>query len=316
MARGRENSEEIRSRTGGKAEPVDHKTFLASLPPSTRTALTETSDRAGLTHLAVHAGTIALLAAMIAFHVPFWPLLLPLQGLFLAFLFALEHECTHRTPFASPRLNEAVGQTCGALILLPFTWFRAFHLAHHRFTNLDGQDPELASPKPETISAFLWHVSGLPYWASEARLLLRLAKGRPDDAFLPGRQRAPASREARLLLALYTLAALSLLASKILLWIWIVPSLLGQPVLRLYLLAEHGDCPRVADIFQNTRTTFTTGFVRFMAWNMPYHVEHHTYPTVPFHRLPALHRLIRTHLKVTAEGYAAFTRDYLKRRAA
>jgi fatty acid desaturase len=47
---------------------------------------------------------------------------------------------------------------------------------------------------------------------------------------------------------------------------------------------------------------------------MPYHVEHHVMPQVPFHRLPDLHRLMRASLKVTADGYAAFTRDYLSRR--
>jgi fatty acid desaturase len=67
-------------------------------------------------------------------------------------------------------------------------------------------------------------------------------------------------------------------------------------------------------MFENTRTTFTTALVRFLAWNMPYHVEHHVYPAVPFHNLPALHHLIRDELRVTAKGYAAFTRDYLSRR--
>jgi fatty acid desaturase len=47
---------------------------------------------------------------------------------------------------------------------------------------------------------------------------------------------------------------------------------------------------------------------------MPYHVEHHVAPTVPFHRLPELHSQMQDELKVTADGYAAFTRDYLARR--
>ena len=75
-----------------------------------------------------------------------------------------------------------------------------------------------------------------------------------------------------------------------------------------------GGHPRVANMFQNTRTVFTTALVRFLAWNMPYHVEHHVYPAVPFHQLPALHRLMRDELRVTAAGYAAFTKGYLARR--
>ena len=32
---------------------------------------------------------------------------------------------------------------------------------------------------------------------------------------------------------------------------------------------------------------------RFLYWNMNYHVEHHMFPMVPYHRLPALHARIR-----------------------
>lgn len=66
----------------------------------------------------------------------------------------------------------------------------------------------------------------------------------------------------------------------------------------------------VADMFANSRTTFTTAAVRWIAWNMPYHAEHHAFPAVPFHRLPQLHRLTRPHLKTTETGYARFAARY------
>lgn len=287
---------------------------IASIPPEERARLAERSDGAGLLHLAGHGGAILLTGGLIAAQVPLWGLLLPVQGVLLVFLFTLEHECTHQTPFASRRLNEAVGHICGALLLLPFRWFRAFHLAHHRWTNLPGQDPELDGPKPATRLDWLRHVSGLPLWRSLVMLLLRLAWGRERARYLPPRALPGMEREARALLALYAAALLTLLWSPLLLWLWIVPLLLGQPALRLYLLAEHGDCPPVADMLLNTRTTFTTRAVRFLAWNMPFHAEHHLMPSVPFHRLPALHARIRDRLGVTAEGYLAFTRGYLARR--
>ena len=101
--------------------------------------------------------------------------------------------------------------------------------------------------------------------------------------------------------------------STAILWLWLIPMLLGQPFLRLVLLAEHGHCPPVADMFENSRTTFTTALVRKLAWNMPYHAEHHALPAVPFHRLQEMHRLTATHIKTTADGYAAFNRDYAAR---
>jgi fatty acid desaturase len=292
----------------------DHRQWLAGLAPAVLAGLSERSDRAGLLHLAGHLGLILLCGALIARGVPGWWLLLPVQGILLVFLFTLEHEATHQTPFASPRLNEAVGHGSAMVLVLPFLWFRYFHLAHHRWTNIEGQDPELAAAKPETLRAWVWHVSGLPYWVAAVRLLTRLAAGRADDAGLPHSARPRIIREARIMLLAYAGLAASLWWSPLVLWLWLVPVLLGQPVLRLYLLAEHGDCPHVANMFLNTRTTFTNRIVRFLAWNMPYHVEHHVVPAVPFHRLPELHRLMRSQLAVTADGYAAFTRDYLSRR--
>lgn len=293
---------------------MDHKSFVSNLAPELRAQLIARSDRAGLWHLAGHLGAILLVGTLIARAVPGWWLLLPVQGVLLVFLFTLEHEATHKTPFASEPLNEAVGHLCGFILLLPFQWFRYFHLAHHRWTNLAGKDPELASEKPNGITAWVWHVSGLPYWISEARLLIDLGRGRAEGEYLPASALPRIVAEARWMLAAYALVLVSLLASPLLFWVWLLPVLLGQPALRLYLLAEHGDCPQVVNMFENTRTTFTTALMRFLAWNMPYHVEHHVYPAVPFHQLPALHRLMKAELRVTADGYAGFTKGYLARR--
>lgn len=295
---------------------TDHRTVLAGIAPQTRAALTERRNGPGLARLAFHLGAIAGLGTWIALGWPGWVLVLPVQGVLLAFLFTLEHECTHATPFRSGRINEGVGRLCGFLGLLPFTWFRHFHLAHHRHTNLDGLDPELDSPKPESLRAWLWHVSGLPLWAGNVALLLRLARGTEAPAFLPARARARARIEARVMLGLYALALGSLVLTPLLFWTWMLPAVLGQPALRIYLLAEHGDCPRTANMLENTRTTFTTALVRLIAWNMPYHTEHHAFPAVPFHALPRLHGEMRDALRMTAPGYAAFTRSYLARRRA
>ena len=297
-----------------KDGPVSYKDFLAAIPAEDRAALTARADGPGFRHLALYLGLIVVLAVLIVARVPLWPVLMLPLGILLTFLFTLEHECTHKTPFASPRLNEAVGHLCGAVLIVPFRWFRYFHLAHHRWTNIAGRDPELAAPKPATRGAWLWHVSGVPHWRAMIGVTLRLAAGRERGDYLPEQARAGAAREARLLLALYGLVALSIIASPLALWLWVVPMLIGQPFLRLYLLAEHGDCDHVTEMFANTRTTFTTRAVLFLAWNMPYHTEHHVWPMVPFHRLPDLHRRMKAHLRVTERGYARFTRAYLDRR--
>lgn len=295
---------------------MDHKAFLAQVPAEAREAMVARSTLAGLWHLAGHLGLILGVGTLIGLGVPGWWALVPVQGVLIVFLFTLEHEATHRTPFANERLNDAVGRVAGFLLLLPFEWFRFFHLAHHRWTNIEGKDPELAGEKPATWAAWAWHVSGVPYWVSELRLMARLALGRADDGFIPPTARSRVVWEARGMAAGYLILAINPTLWPLLWWVWVLPVLLGQPVLRLYLLAEHGDCPEVANMFQNTRTTFTTRVVRFLAWNMPYHVEHHVWPQVPFHRLPDLHAMMKDELRVTADGYAAFTQAYLARRPA
>lgn len=291
----------------------DHKAVLATLTPERRARLTERSDAAGLRHLAAHGGLILALGALIAAQVPgWWALMLP-QGVAIAFLFTLEHEATHKTPFASERLNDRAGRAAGLLIVQPFEWFRYFHLAHHKHTQDPERDPELTGlPKPDDWASFAWHLSSLGYWRAKAALLWRNAFGRIEARYLPERIHPRLRREARAMLALYAAAALfTLVVSPVLLRVWLVPLVLGFPVLRLYLLAEHGRCPLVADMLDNTRTTTTNALVRFLAWNMPYHTEHHVLPQVPFHRLPEFHAELRAHLRHTSPGYAAFTRDYV-----
>jgi fatty acid desaturase len=45
--------------------------------------------------------------------------------------------------------------------------------------------------------------------------------------------------------------------------------------------------------------------VRFLTWNMPFHAEHHAWPSIPFHALPRTNALIRDKLRKTAPGYRA-----------
>jgi fatty acid desaturase len=120
-------------------------------------------------------------------------------------------------------------------------------------------------------------------------------------------------REARVLIAVYAgLFGLGVAAgSALLLWTWVLPLALGTPALRGYLLAEHGRCPHVADMLLNSRTTATNRLVRWLAWNMPFHAEHHAYPAVPFHRLPLLHLALRRQRRATP-GYARFNAGYAR----
>ena len=286
----------------------DRRAILARMDGGERLRLLQRSDRKGLVRLAGHLAALGLTGAPIALEAPGWPVLLLPHGILLVFLFCLLHEAVHRTPFRSGWLNTAAARGVGFVLFLPPAWFRHFHLAHHRHTHDPERDPELA--RPLSKRGLAWHIAGGAYWTRQARVLLANAAGRNRDAFVPPPARPALAREARWFLLLYAgAAALSVwLGATALLWLWLLPAVLGQPFLRLYLLAEHTGCPHVPEMLRNTRTTFTNPLVRFFAWNMPYHAEHHVLPTVPFHKLPAFHKVLRDELAVTADGYPAAAR--------
>ena len=217
-------------------------------------------------------------------------------------------------PFARPWLNEAVAWFTGFVIFLPSTWFRYFHFEHHRFTHVEGADPELDTPKPATRLSFLFYLSGLEsFWWSFCKTLLRHAAGRVTDRYVPDdAARRACVLQARLYLAGYAaiLAAAVWAGDPAPLLYWIIPLGLSAWSLRLYLMAEHTLLPFSADMLDNTRTIRTNAAVRWLAWQMPYHTEHHVFPSIPFHTLHrACDRIAPRHGHVIA-GYLAFAREY------
>ena len=279
-------------------------------------ALSRRSDGRGLRQLGTHLVALGATGAIVAWAGATWWLApaLAVHGVVLIFLFAPLHEAIHRTAFESRALNDAVAWICGAVILLPPEFFRAFHFAHHRHTQDPARDPELALLQPDDLGRYLLRVTGLPYWRERIATLLRHAlTGRVAQPFVTARLKPAVVREARLLLLSYAgIAAASVaLESWAALLYWVVPAVLGQPALRLYLLAEHGGCPLVPDMLRNSRSTRSNRLVRRLAWNMPYHAEHHAYPALPFHALPAAHGLLAERIETQATGYWAAHRDIL-----
>ncbi|MBZ9777223.1 fatty acid desaturase family protein [Mesorhizobium sp. CO1-1-8] len=292
---------------------MDHRDVISSLTQEERNRLTAKSDAAGVVQLAAHWGAIAIFGSLIAAKAPFWPLLMLPQGILIVFLFTLLHETVHRTAFETQWLNDAVARVCSLAIALPADWFRYFHFAHHRYTQDPDNDPELAFPKPETWRQYLVHISGIPLWWGHLKTLYTNAADRGRESYVPSKGYDKVRIEARAMIAFYAVVILLAVYFRltVLLYVWILPALLGQPCLRLYLLAEHGRCPFVANMLENTRTTLTNWLVRKLAWNMPFHAEHHAYPGVPFHQLPQFHALIERHLKVVEPGYVSFHGKYI-----
>ena len=287
------------------------------LDRATIQALSQRSDWRGLGQLGLHFALLGGTGYLI------WasrggPWLAPaiaLHGVVLDFLFCALHESIHRTAFASRWLNDAVAFVCGVLLLLPCDYFRLFHFAHHRFTQDPLKDPELSGKKPSSIGAYLWLASGLPNWWKRLTVTLRHAlTGQVPEPFVPPPKCPAIVREARVVWAIYAAVALI----SLILWradallYWVLPAIAGQPFLRLFLLAEHTGCAFDNDMFANTRTTYTNAAVRFLTWRMSFHVEHHAFPSVPFHALAKVNMLVRDRIAVVGYGYLAVQRALVR----
>jgi len=74
-----------------------------------------------------------------------------------------------------------------------------------------------------------------------------------------------------------------------------LPSFYGAWLLVIFGLTQHaGLAEDVLDHRLNCRTVYMNPVFRFVYWNMNYHLEHHMFPMVPYHALPALHEEIKT----------------------
>ncbi len=290
------------------------------LSPAELRALSGRSNAQGARRLVIHvallagtgwlvasSGFLALVPAMLAF------------GLVQVALFAPAHEATHQTAFASRRANLIVGWLAACPSLLNLQFYTAFHFAHHRHTQIPGQDPELDMEVPNNLRAYVRRIFGAPYW--RLRLLVIADCWRGDLSRYPyvSQQAAPSIiRSVRAMSAV--MVGGSLVSGILVGWetpfvYWILPQLLCQPFLRAYVLAEHTGCAMDRNGLTNTRTTLTNAAVRLLMWNMPYHAEHHLYPSIPFHRLADAHALIRDKLGFVQRGYVRWNASVIQKLA-
>ena len=292
------------------------------LPPQPRQVLSaaalatlnQRSNWAGarqfLGHLAVSAISAYLWAtAPLGLALP----ALIVYGASLALMFCAMHECSHRTAFVNSRLNDGGAWLAGLLSFYNGTFYRRYHKWHHRYTQIPGKDPELDDPKPTGLGNYLWQLSGIPWWIGKVRCHSQVALGNLESCYyIPEGGRAEVMRSVRLQLLTY--AAIVVVSTLLgnpwfLFTYWLLPLVVGQPLLRFVLMAEHTGCANDANPLINTRTTLTLWPLRWLMWNMPYHAEHHLYPSIPFQALPAAHGQLKPYFEHIDAGYVRVNRS-------
>ena len=211
------------------------------------------SDMRGIVQLLWH---ISLLTTTVTLNVASFHVLAilasMLQGIVMVALFAPLHECVHRTAFADRHINDWVASIIGFLLFLPANYFRLFHFAHHRYTQIEGKDPELAAAKPRTKAEYVLVMTAVYYWLRQFEYLVTAAMGYIDADFVPEKRKPELIREARWHVGLY--AVIIAVPPLFDIWwvfqYWLLPVALGQPFLRFYLLAEHGGLELIPDMLK------------------------------------------------------------------
>ena len=275
---------------------IPRKDMKALMQRSDGPAIRDTILLFGLM-LAFAAGGIALWPSL--WSLPFW---LAYGVLYGSAMDSRWHECGHGTAFKTPWMNNAVYQVaCFMMVRNPVSW-RWSHARHHTDTVIVGRDPEIVAMRPPALWRIAVNFFGvLDAYAGWKRMLLN-AGGRldPEEAtYIPDSEKPKVIRIARIWAVIYaaTLGLVLYTGSILPLMVIGLPRLYGAWHHVLTGVLQHaGLADNVLDHRLNSRTVYMNPVSRFIYWNMNYHVEHHMFPMVPYHRLPELHARIKDDL--------------------
>ena len=268
--------------------------YRSAIDRKTLKALSRRSDAWGLAYF---GGYMALIAGTGALAYLSWGTLwaVPaflLYGTLYGFCEVPAHECQHRTPFRSAWLNETVHWIACFMAYREPILSRWMHSAHHTHTLLVGRDPEIDLMRPANLWKLVADFVRIPHARDHLRALVLHTFGfvsKEAREFVPESEHPAMMRNARALFLAYA----AVFAWAAVSWSWLPLMLLFFP--RMYGAWLHELCVKVQDggleinVYdhrRNSRTVLMGPVLRFLYWNMNYHVEHHLFPSVPFHALP------------------------------
>ena len=136
----------------------------------------------------------------------------------------------------------------------------------------------------------------------------------PEATFVPDTEQHKTYWTARIWLVIYAAIVVACVASGSILPAMVIglPRLYGAWHHVMTGLTQHsGLAEDVTDHRLNSRTVYMNPISRFVYWNMNYHVEHHMFPMVPFHALPALHEEIKDDLPTPTTSIAAAFAEFM-----
>ena len=225
------------------------------------------------------------------------------------------HESSHGTAFRTRWMNDALYQLSSFMALRRPTRWRWSHTRHHSDTLVTGRDPEINVMLPARPWKVVLNIFALSYGPQEIARILAHACGRIDAeerSFIPETEWPRLIREARAWVLIWAAVIAAALAtgSALPLFYVIFPCFAGAWLHTFFGLTQHAGLPEnVLDHRLNCRTVTMNPVLRFLYWNMNYHIEHHMYPMVPCHALPQLHEAMRADCPAPYPGVLAAYRE-------
>lgn len=276
--------------------------YHTDIPRKEMKAMMQREDGPAIRDTLIYYGAMVVLAGIgIALWPSWWsaPFWLAYGVLYGSASDSRWHECGHGTAFRTPWMNTVVYEIASFMIMRNSATWRWSHARHHTDTYIVGRDPEIAVMRPPVLLKLIGNFFGLfDAWAFLRRMVYNAFVGvHPEEkTFVPESEWPRVVRVARIHLAIYAATVgLALWTGSILpLMVIGLPRLYGAWHHVMTGLLQHGGlADNVTDHRLNSRTVLMNPLSRFIYWNMNYHVEHHMFPMVPYHRLPELHAAIR-----------------------
>jgi fatty acid desaturase len=292
-------------------------------------ALQQRSNRASATRMVLHLGAIVVTSCAIVFR-PY-----PVEALIaltvalswmLSGIFAPFHECVHRTAFASRTLNAIGAWPTGILFCMAPATYHAFHFEHHRYTQNRDRDPEImAAPDalsvwPDTLLGWLKIACGIFLLRLKYQALVRFMgpapkAGSPVASWEPtGDRRQNVAWQSWIVAGFWIgLVGVAITVAPVVWWL-LLAFLISHVWQNLWIASEHTGLPLEGTILARTRSVRSNQFVRWWVWNMNYHAEHHAWPGIPWHQLPAAHVQVKDKMDHFVSSYTALHSNVIHQR--
>lgn len=214
-------------------------------------------------------------------------LVLMAMGMLMAGMMVFFHELSHGHFLRHPTLNLLFGTLLSIPLLVPYALYGLAHQKHHAYNTTRADPSRFDRPK----SAWVRGIAVLTHYTQMTFLMALFSVGGQvggnDLRFKPSRVRIA-------LAAVPFLVVLGWLWWEPVSWLWhlALPWLAFGFWNTTRAIGEHeylyvGEDGHKRPL-ESTRSIRMGPWSRFFWWNAGYHIEHHLYPSLPFHHLPAV----------------------------